>query len=131
MKRYLFVVIAVAVAVSTSGCLIKRATENMEEAMEEATKTDGDQACEDVMYDLVTEVEGCGDGGVLEEGQSAMTAAEEYCEQCTYIGRRVEYDEVLDCQDFIWQATCPEQKAAYQDISYISDCQWMIDTLGC
>ncbi|MCP4677777.1 MAG: hypothetical protein GY854_20115 [Deltaproteobacteria bacterium] len=131
MKRILFWVIAVAIAFSMSSCLIKQATEDMEEAMEDATKTDGDEACEDVMTDIINEADSCVEGGVLEEGKSAMTAAAEYCDQCTYIGRKVEYDDVFDCQDSIGQATCVEQEAAYQGTQVINDCEWMNETLGC
>ncbi len=131
MRRFLILVIATAVAASTSSCLIKRATENMEEAMEDATKTDGDDACEDVMYDLISAADSCAEEGVLEDGESAMTAAEEYCDQCVYIGMKVEYTDVYDCQESISQATCAEKEAAFQDISTINDCFWMTETLGC
>lgn len=129
-KIVLFILLGLVV--SLSGCRIKKAVDELENDMDDAYKTDGDEACEQVLEDLYSRLDGCTEQGALQEGQTAYDAAFEWCSGCDDLDEKVEPSDVSGCQSAIGSLECDALDGVLDLGSALpAECNWLPGDLDC
>jgi hypothetical protein len=129
MKRCSMIAVVGLVGALMTGCLGNRLSDSIDDML----KTDGDVACEDVWDDLLSSLDSCR-GGTLLNGTYSSEAAEEYCEDnCDDLHKEVSDEKVYECSYEISLMDCDELQAAYDnggDLD-VNDCEWLDARLDC
>ena len=132
MKHFIYCFAFVTMVVSVSGCLLKKATDDLEDAWDDAMKRDGQESCEDILEDVYETLDNCSEEGVLEEGQTAMSAAQQWCaDNCNDLSDDVDYDKYSSCSQAIWDLECGDATSFIDLYVFISECSWLSSTLDC
>jgi hypothetical protein len=132
MKLKFVVITVLSAAVVVPACRLKEATNDLQDAIDDATKEDGVDACEQVMENVYSSLDSCTEGGALEEGQSAAAAASQWCGNCSDLEEKIDWADVSNCDSAIYSLEC-DALADFVDMgsSVPSACGWLDGDLSC
>lgn len=132
MKFKLVVISVLCAAVVVPACRLKEATNDLKDAVNDATKEDGVDACEQVMENVYSSLDGCTEGGVLQEGQSASDAASQWCGNCSDLGEKIDWADVSNCDSAVYSLEC-DALGDFVDMGSLvpSACSWLDNDLSC
>ncbi len=132
MKYRAILVIILGVIFSVSACRIRKAKNELEDAMEDAFKTEGADACEDILDEVYSALDSCSEEGVLTDGQTSYDAALTWCENnCTRLSTKIDDDEFYNCSSAVYALDCDTLGGMLTLDSNPSACNWLEGDLGC
>jgi hypothetical protein len=118
----------------TSGCLIKKATDDLNDAIDDASKKDGPTACHDAMYDVYSDLldsNDCPNAPPVPEGETADSLATAWCEDnCSDLSEKVELTDVTNCASALYSLEC-DALVEFVAGTFPTSCTWLSSDLGC
>lgn len=133
--RRIFYLAAMSLVLVMSGCRLKNAADDLSDALEDATKTEGPEACYDIMEAVYQELDGladCADAPVIGEGETAESLGMAWCDSnCSDLSEKVEYTDAANCSQALYSLECDDLKEFVDGIGFPDSCNWLDNDLGC
>ena len=128
MKKHVPLIFAAVSGVLLAGCIL----DDINAALDEALKEDGDAACGNILEAMISKIESCSEESTLEDGETRESKAAEWCqENCDDINGDVELDDYANCGKGISDLGCEDIEGKTDQVKSVSGCGWLTSVLEC